>query len=236
MKKHIPNILTLGNVFFGCVAVVSVFYHMPKLTLWSIGICLLLDFLDGFTARILGVSSEIGKQLDSLADAISFGFVPGAIVYVFIRKATIVDCENLPSLLPFVGFAITVFSVLRLAKFNLDENQSDQFIGLPTPANTLFFVTIPLLQVFDREHFVLTTLLDYPFILGFISVATSLLLVSKMPLLALKFKTFGWKGNQMRYLLLISSLVLVLLFNVLAIVFILILYLILSFIGEKLKK
>ena len=137
----IPNIITLCNAFFGCLAVLSIFSGQTVWLPWILGICLLADFADGLAARLLKQSSPIGKELDSLADVISFGLVPGAIYYLLLCKSMGqegLEFDNPNSYLPALGFVMTVFSVLRLAKFNSDSRQTVHFICLNTPANTIF--------------------------------------------------------------------------------------------------
>jgi CDP-diacylglycerol--serine O-phosphatidyltransferase len=159
------------------------------------------DFFDGFAARILHVQSPVGKELDSLADLVTFGVLPSFIVFLLLEEKT--ESE----LLPYLAFTIGIQSALRLAKFNLDERQEERFIGVPTPANALFFSTLPLLA--GSVSWV-GPWLDNPWFLSAITLVFAYLLTAEMPLLALKFKHFGWKDNQWRFLVLIISLLSVL--------------------------
>lgn len=173
------------------------------------------DFADGFAARALKVSSPMGKELDSLSDMVSFGVVPAYLVYSMLEQST--D----QSYLPFLGFSIAAFSALRLAKFNIDVRQSDQFIGLPTPANALFFTGLLFLPQgweWARETAFLVV----------ITMLFSYLLVAELPLLALKFKNFAWAGNQAKYILIIISVVGIIVFKLIAIPFIILFYILLS--------
>ena len=202
----IPNIITLCNAFFGCLAVLSIFSGQTAWLPWLIGICLLADFADGLAARLLKQSSAIGKELDSLADVISFGFVPGAIYYLLLCKSLGLeglDFNNPNSYLLALGFVITAFSALRLAKFNTDSRQTENFIGLNTPANTIF--TLGLLLTVENNSFGLSELLlNLPLLISLIGLF-SFLLVSEIPIFSFKFKGLGWKGNEIRFVFLILS-------------------------------
>jgi CDP-diacylglycerol--serine O-phosphatidyltransferase len=186
--------------------VLSIFSGQTAWLPWLIGICLLADFADGLAARLLKQSSAIGKELDSLADVISFGFVPGAIYYLLLCKSLGLeglDFNNPNSYLPALGFVITAFSALRLAKFNTDSRQTENFIGLNTPANTIF--TLGLLLTVENNSFGLSELLlNLPLLISLIGLF-SFLLVSEIPIFSFKFKGLGWKGNEIRFVFLILS-------------------------------
>ena len=193
MKKHIPNMITCLNLISGCIATYFAFQSDYSMALLFIVIGAVFDFFDGMTARLLHVSSPIGKELDSLADDITFGFAPSAIVFSFLCSFHI----HLP-FIPFLAFIMAAFSALRLAKFNLDERQALGFIGLPTPANALFWGSL------------IVGLESYPYFEGMewiILVSTFIscwLLVAEIPMFALKFKTWGWKGNEIKYIFLLT--------------------------------
>jgi CDP-diacylglycerol--serine O-phosphatidyltransferase len=194
------------------------------------------DFFDGFVARLLKVQSDMGKELDSLADMVSFGFVPGTIIYVAFCKSYelngFVDVVNQQNYIPLFGFLITVFSGIRLAKFNIDTRQSTSFIGLPTPANTLLFLTIPLIWLnpsLNGDLWYETIVTNEIFLIS-VTLIFSYLLVAELPLIALKFKGFGFQNNVYRYLILAIGITAILLFNFLAIPVILVLYILLSII------
>jgi CDP-diacylglycerol--serine O-phosphatidyltransferase len=186
--------------------VLSIFSGQTAWLPWLIGICLLADFADGLAARLLKQSSAIGKELDSLADVISFGFVPGAIYYLLLCKSLgLVGLEfsNPNSYMPALGFIITAFSALRLAKFNTDSRQTENFIGLNTPANTIF--TLGLLLTVENNSFGLSELLlNLPLLISLIGLF-SFLLVSEIPIFSFKFKGLFWKGNEIRFVFLILS-------------------------------
>jgi len=196
MKKHIPNTITCCNLISGCIATYWAFNGAWDIALLFIIIGAVFDFFDGMSARLLGVSSPIGKELDSLADDVTFGFAPSAIIFDFLKKGS----DYLPSeYLVYVAFIMAAFSALRLAKFNLDERQTMGFIGLPTPANALFWGA---LLVGAGEWLASSPYLYYAVMAGiFIS---SWLLVAEIPMFALKFKTWGFKENKLKYCFLIS--------------------------------
>lgn len=185
--RQIPNALTSFNLVCGCLGIVALMQNLPVEPAFFIWAACMFDFLDGFAARALKVSSPIGKQLDSLADMVSFGVLPALSMYEWISKST----EN--SALPYIALVLAVFSALRLAKFNIDERQSDAFIGLPTPANALFITALPFLGGF----FASWTTHSY-FLVG-TTLVFSYLMVSPLELFALKFKHFKWQGNQLRF-------------------------------------
>lgn len=210
MKKHIPNILTLLNLFCGCCALVCIFstdFETATLFLLFSGLC---DFLDGFVARLLKVKSEFGKEVDSLADMVSFGVVPGAIVYMLLHDPQLTsDLYNPLSInyLAMPAFIISAFSCYRLAKFNLDTRQTESFIGLNTPTNTMFF--IGLLYIAKENIFGLSDTVLSPAFLYSIIPISSYLLISEIPMFSMKAKGLSWKGNEARFIFLavtISSL------------------------------
>lgn len=205
MKKYLPNTLTCCNLFSGCIATYFAFQFEFKPALLFIVIGAVFDFFDGFAARLLHVSSPVGKELDSLADDITFGFAPAAIVYSMLTMALEAQTCNptcplteygITHYIPYIAFIIACFSGLRLAKFNLDERQTTSFIGLPTPANALFWGA---LAVGLNESNALTTHNWLPAALVIGVFLSSWLLVAEIPMFALKFKQFGIKGNELRY-------------------------------------
>ncbi|MCX6291288.1 MAG: CDP-diacylglycerol--serine O-phosphatidyltransferase [Bacteroidetes bacterium] len=231
MKKHIPNFLTCLNLFCGCVAVVMIFHDHLDRAAYLVFIAAIFDFLDGFAARIFNVHSAMGKELDSLADVITFGLVPGAVMYkLFLLSdfSMVASGGVFQKTFQFFPFIVTVFSALRLAKFNIDTRQSESFIGLPTPANTLFIVSLPL--ILQNDDFHLSALILNPYFLVITTVVLSFLMVAGLPLFSLKFKSFDWKKNRYQFLLLGSAVVLVAIFYFVAIPLIVLLYLLLSYI------
>lgn len=192
---NIPNTITCLNLISGCIATYWAFQGDYRMALLFIVIGAVFDFFDGMVARLLHVSSPIGKELDSLADDITFGFAPSAIIFSYLSYLN----SYISPLIPYLAFIMAAFSALRLAKFNLDERQALGFIGLPTPANALFWgALIGGLQGYDI-HF---EGIEWCIIAGvFIS---SYLLISEIPMFALKFKTWGWKGNEIKYIFLLT--------------------------------
>lgn len=216
ITRHIPNFLTCCNLLTGCIGVVFVVNGNIEAAAYFVWISCVFDFFDGFAARILKVSSPIGKELDSLADMVSFGLLPAMVIY-----RMLVDSDT-PEYLPYVAFSIAIFSALRLAIFNIDETQSDSFKGLPTPANALFITALPLLTGN------IAIALYEPWILCTIVVISSYLLVSGIPLFALKFKNFSWKDNKIRFTFLALSVLLLAVLKFAAIPVIILLYVALS--------
>tara|TARA_B100001778_G_C18598594_1_gene636028 strand:+ start:1691 stop:2395 length:705 start_codon:yes stop_codon:yes gene_type:complete len=229
------------NLFCGCIAVLSFLSGEHLLGIVFVFISATADFFDGFVARLLNVQSELGKQLDSLADMVSFGFVPGVIVYKALSGNIDLNGNYLSQIidqhyLPLLGFIITVFSGFRLAKFNIDTRQSNSFIGLPTPANTLFFLTIPLIWISENPgDWVYELTLNKP-LLVVLTVLFSYLLIAEIPLLALKFKGFKIQENIYRYALLLLGIFGVLTLKHLSIPVILILYLLVSVLENITKR
>lgn len=302
IAKQIPNLLTLSNLLCGCLAIKFAFEWDLIMAAYLVGLASIFDFLDGFAARLLKVSGEMGKQLDSLADMVSFGVVPGVVMFQMMRivsleitydfpeHSTIMDLathysknismSNYTHPLSYLAFLISLFSAYRLAKFNIDTRQSDKFIGLPTPANAIFICSIGwifsqyigfdlkeinnLQQLYQPGSWGLNridlfTLYEYPrfhstteytshflynlidrnnlyLILICITCIFSYLLIAEIPLFALKFKNFGWMDNKIRYIFLTISLVMLIIFHLLAIPFIVILYILLSIVNNLIFK
>ena len=195
IKKHIPNTITCCNLISGCIATSYAFGGSPKLALLWIIIGATFDFFDGMSARLLHVSSPIGKELDSLADDVTFGVAPATIVFSQLFVTNYPQAlEPLRPYLPYAAFIIAAFSALRLAKFNLDERQTTSFIGVPTPANALFWGSLIVFDPFWLSGSVWSVWIVLALIL-----ITSYLLVCEMPLFALKFKQWSYKGNEIKY-------------------------------------
>ena len=240
LKSVIPNTLTSINLFCGCIAVLSFLNESYLLGVTLVFIAAIADFFDGFVARLLKVQSDLGKELDSLADMVSFGFVPGAILYVAFQKVIGIERFNnlieTQTYLPFLGFLVTVFSGLRLAKFNIDSRQSTSFIGLPTPANTLFFLTLPLIWLYGEENHLAMEISNNLYVLITLTLVFSYLLVAELPLIALKFKGFELKQNILRYTLILLGILSIILFGYLCIPVILITYISISIMDSMTKK
>ena len=229
MKKHIPNSITCCNLISGCIATGFAFAGNIKVALLLIVIGAVFDFFDGMLARLLNVSSPIGKELDSLADVITFGLAPSTIIFSQLHVMSYPTfLEPLRDYLPYAAFIMAAFSALRLAKFNLDERQALGFIGLPTPANALFWGSL-LVGVGEKLE-------TRPWALYFILAGvliSSWLLVSEIPMFALKFKHWSFKGNEVKYLFLITCCPLVVIFGISSFAIIIALYVILSAIVKQ---
>jgi CDP-diacylglycerol--serine O-phosphatidyltransferase len=230
MKKHIPNAITCLNLFSGCLALYFAFEGQLVYTAYLVGIAAVFDFLDGMVARVMKAYSEIGKQLDSLADMVSFGVVPGTVMFMLLQRADAAFLGMSADMVAFFGFLITIFSALRLAKFNIDTRQTTSFIGLPTPACTLFVASLPLILEFgDLVHY---EIILNPWVLLVLTVLLSFLLVAELPLFALKFTNLKWQDNSMRFIFLGLSVILAALLKFAAIPLIIVLYILLSFIKK----
>jgi CDP-diacylglycerol--serine O-phosphatidyltransferase len=223
MKQHIPNAVTCLNLFSGCLGIVFAFNGNLVFASYAILIAAVLDFLDGMLARLLKAYSELGKQLDSLADMVSFGVLPSVIIYHLFLSST--EIASL-SLISYSAFIIAVFSGLRLAKFNIDTRQSENFIGLPTPANALLIASFPFMM--EENNSIFMNYIMNPYSLLVFSLIMSFLLISEIPLISLKFKTLSFSENALRYTLIISSIILILLLQFAAVPIILILYILIS--------
>jgi CDP-diacylglycerol--serine O-phosphatidyltransferase len=213
MKRLIPNALTCANLLSGCVGIVFAFKGSLDIAAYSVLISGIFDFFDGFSARLLNVKSLIGKELDSLADMVSFGFLPGVVMYKLLEQS-----DYSSPYLPFIGFLMTIFSALRLAKFNLDTRQTEDFIGLNTPMNTLFIVSLPFIQK-DYPAIINSTIL-----LVAITVLMCWLLVCEIKIFSLKFGSIKWIHNKTKFVFLIISAVLIAFLKFAAIPFVLVLY------------
>jgi len=224
----IPNFLTLGNLFCGCLAIIYLstynFVETPTTLLILLCLSLFFDLLDGMVARAMKINSEIGIQLDSLADMVSFGLVPGIIMFYMLYTSQESD------LVSFSGLIITLFSALRLAKFNVDTEQSTYFKGLATPANTILIFSLFWIQ--NQNGFIISKEFDLYFLIG-ITLISSYLLIANIPLFSFKFKGFAWKDNHYKYVFLIACIILLALFQITALPFIILLYIIISLIFRK---
>lgn len=222
MKKHIPNFITSLNLFSGCIAVLLAFQSNYQGAFIAILLSAVFDFFDGFAARLLKAYSPMGKELDSLADVVSFGVAPGAIVFSLLSKTGIHE------LVPYLGFLIPIFSALRLAKFNIDERQTSSFIGLPTPANAIFWAGL----VYSYSGYLITN----SWVLILLTLIFSYLLVAEIPMFALKFNNYSLKNNQIQYLFLFVTIILLAIFQLNAFAPIIGWYILLSLVLSIIKK
>ena len=228
IQKHIPNAITLMNLFCGCIAAVFALNNDFEMAFYWVSLGIFLDFFDGFFARLFQVSSPLGLQLDSLADMVTSGVVPGIVMYQLMGSSS-----SFPQWgwsmepWPFLGFLITLGSCYRLANFNIDTRQTDSFIGLPTPANALFILSLPLVLQHSDSMLVLE-LLTNPWVLVLITLLSVYMLNAEIPLFSLKIKKFSWKGNALQIGFLISSLLLLVFFQYAGIPLVIVFYVLLS--------
>jgi CDP-diacylglycerol--serine O-phosphatidyltransferase len=221
LLRHLPNAMTCGNLLCGCIGIVMAMRGHLDTAAWLILLAGVLDFGDGFVARMVHVSGPFGKELDSLADVVTFGVLPSIILFQMMWF------QNL-DVISYSAFLIAVLSALRLAKFNIDTRQSDQFIGVPTPANTLLIAAFPLMERYQPQF---DSLWKNDIVMGAL-VAFSLLMVTEIPLLALKFKSFRWADNRAKYSFLLASALLLLFLQFAAIPLVIILYIAVSLLSN----
>ena len=233
MKRHIPNIITLCNLLCGCIAVIYAAGGNVYVAGGWVLLGIFFDFFDGFFARLLKVKSEIGLQLDSLADMVTSGVVPGIAMYQMLQLSDMMESANTWVVyLPYVGFFITLASAYRLANFNIDTRQTSGFIGLPTPANTMFILSLPLiLQYQPTELF--NSLLHNMWVLLGITLLSAYLLNAQIALFALKFSDYSFKNNALKYIFLALCVILLLSLKIIAIPLIILLYIILSLLPKR---
>ncbi|PWJ42154.1 CDP-diacylglycerol--serine O-phosphatidyltransferase [Sediminitomix flava] len=220
IKKQIPNIITSGNLVSGCLGIIEIIEGNLVLGTYFMILAAVFDFFDGFAARLLKVSSPMGKEMDSLADMVTFGVLPGMLMMQLLTQVLPKD-----SYLVYAGLILPVFSAFRLAKFNIDTRQTDTFLGVPTPAMTLLVCTLPFL--FD-EFLEIGQFLNNAWFLISISIIISILMVSDIPMLAMKFKNYSWGDNKARYIFALGAVPLLIYFSVGGIPFVMMWYILLS--------
>lgn len=237
-RDQVPNFITLLNLLSGSVAIVLAFSGEMKCASWFILAAAILDFLDGFAARLLHAKSGIGAQLDSLADVISFGLAPSFIMFQLIRQnldVSSVMIGNVP-VVPFAGLLLVAAGAYRLARFNTDPGQEEEFKGLPIPAAGLFIASLPLIIFREKVNVELAAFLGNIYVLGAIIIFISWLMVSNIPMMSLKFKNLSWHDNVHRFILGLSSLVLLIFLQYTAVPMIIFLYIILSVISLSFRE
>ena len=229
VTKHIPNTLTSCNLISGCIAIVFALSANYTMALTFIVVGAVFDFFDGMSARLLGVSSPIGKELDSLADVVTFGVAPSSMIFTLLLTLDKSGWnDSLAFAVPYVAFVMAAFSAIRLAKFNLDERQTTSFIGLPTPANALFWGAL----IVGGEE-ILAAQSQVTLLLIVMVLISSWLLVAEIPMFALKFKHWGWHENRIKYVFLVSCLPILLIFGISGISVIIAWYICLSIITSR---
>jgi CDP-diacylglycerol--serine O-phosphatidyltransferase len=235
IKKHIPNIITLLNLFCGCIAVTFVVQQQFEMAFYFVCLGIFLDFFDGFFARLFQVASPLGLQLDSLADMVTSGVVPGLTMFYMMLEAfglQISDPFTGQYALAFLGFLVTLGSCYRLANFNIDTRQTDSFIGLPTPANALFILSLPLVIRHFDSFMVFELLSNYGVLLA-ISIGSAYILNAEIPLFSLKVKKLTVKDNKLTFFFLAVSLLLLVTLQFLGIPVVILFYVFLSIINNK---
>ncbi|SHI69104.1 CDP-alcohol phosphatidyltransferase family protein [Aquimarina spongiae] len=241
IKKHIPNCITLLNLFCGCIAVVfAVNGKLEYAALFAV-LGIGFDFFDGLAARVLNVQSDLGLQLDSLADMVTSGLVPGIVMYHLLSQVVGAPFHDVTdswgsnetfkeigiSYLSLLGLLVTLASAYRLAKFNIDTRQTTSFIGLPTPANTLLIISLPLILKFQQQLWISEIILNIWFLIG-VTILSCYLLNAEIRLFSLKFKTWGLKENVTRYIFLILTIILIAVLQFVAIPLVILMYILLS--------
>lgn len=242
IKKHIPNALTLLNLLCGLLALIAIFNSFYDHAFIFVSLGIFFDFWDGYLARKFEVAGPLGVQLDSLADMVTSGVVPGLLMFKLFDTIQ----QNQPEymltedtfymgIIPYFGFLITLASCYRLANFNIDTRQTNSFIGLPTPANALLIISIPMIQYF-REGEWIDAVLSNPYVLLGITLISTYLLNAEIPLFSLKFKKLNWQEAKLQILFVLYSVMLLLVFNFLGIPLIIISYILLSLVLSSLSK
>ncbi len=230
VTKHIPNTVTCLNLFSGCIAAVMAFNSKYDMAMTFIILSAVFDFFDGMLARLLKAPSAIGKELDSLADDVSFGVAPALIAFSLLREPDMVYpsfLEGVRDVVPYIAFLIAVFSALRLAKFNIDERQTTSFIGMPTPANALFWGAFAA----GGREFIFNNL-NAAYIIALV-VVFSLLLVAEISMFSLKFKNLSWNTNKVTYIFLIVSVILIAMLGVSGFAAVIVWYIALSLLTRR---
>ncbi len=242
ISKYIPNGLTLLNLTCGLFAIIQVFNGYYDYAFYFVCSGIFFDFWDGFAARKLGVSSALGIQLDSLADMVTSGVVPGLMIFKLfdyiqenVPQYMITDETFYMPFIPYIGFLITLASCYRLGKFNIDDRQTENFIGLPTPANTLLIMSIPMIQYNDQFQW-LTDMLYNPYVLLAITLLSTYLLNAEIKLFSLKAKDFSWKNNKTQFSFILLSVILLIALQMLAIPLIILLYILWSMLLNVITK
>ncbi len=232
MKRHIPNFITSLNLFSGCIGIILALQYRIDYAAYFIAVSALFDFLDGMAARVLHVKSEIGKELDSLADVVSFGVLPGIIVYQLMAASpNTPEAGSVISIFSLLALIIPVLSAVRLAKFNLDTRQTTSFIGLPVPANALFLGSLPLIKMqagYSDSLSWLSGVTDNYYVLALLAIGMSLLLVSELPLISLKFSNLKITDNKPQFILVLFAVTAFALLTFTAIPLIILAYIVLS--------
>jgi len=241
IKRSIPNIFTLLNLLSGTIAVIFAVQGQLVIAAYLVFLGIFFDFFDGFFARLLNVQGELGKQLDSLADVVTSGVVPGIVLFQLLKSKNAIEIFNTEivswqtnevEFLPFIGLAVTLAAAYRLAKFNIDERQTSSFIGLPTPAAALVVLSLPLILEYSAFE-TASVIIQNKWFLILLTAILCYLMNAEIPLFSLKFKNYTWKDNKVKFIFLIATIVLISVFQVVAITLVILLYIILSLFYTK---
>ncbi len=244
MKKHIPNILTLLNLLCGTIAVILAVTGRTEIAALFVFLGIFFDFFDGFAARKLQVQSDMGLQLDSLADMVTSGVVPGIVMYHLMQlsldpgswgQGISIDLSAPTGFIPFLGLLIPLASAYRLAKFNIDDDQQTSFTGLPTPANTLFILSLPLILAYQANDITVSVIRN-TWVLVFITFVSCYMLNARVKLFALKFKSRGFRENAVKYIFVVLCVLLLAIMRFAAIPVIILLYVIVSLLTNSRSK
>jgi CDP-diacylglycerol--serine O-phosphatidyltransferase len=243
IKAQIPNLFTMLNLFCGCVALVMVSDNKFDLAFYFVCLGIFFDFFDGFFARKFNVAGPLGVQLDSLADMITSGVVPGYVMYKMLYEIEFLGViseyhkfnSNVILYIPFIGFIITLGACYRLAKFNIDERQSDSFIGLPTPANALFFMSLPLINLAFYDYNFSEVIYNKWILIG-LTLLSAFIMNAEIPLFSLKIKDFSFSKYKLQIFFLALSVLLLIFLQILAVPLIIIIYVLLSIINNIVIK
>ena len=233
MKKHIPNILTLGNLVCGVLAICAVFQHQVESAITFIIIAAVLDFFDGFVARLLGVSGDLGKQLDSLADNVTFGVAPGVMLLAMANYLDSYPADPIGWVLFVSCLLVPALAAMRLAMFNLDTRQTSGFIGMPTPANTLMIASLYYLAFSGDAPEAFSFVLNQPIVLAALALLFAVWQVLPIKLIALKFKTWNWRDNLWRYAFILSSAIILIFMRMAGVPLIILSYFLFSIIANR---
>jgi CDP-diacylglycerol--serine O-phosphatidyltransferase len=232
MKKHIPNIITLANLVSGCIAITMAFQGQFGWVMFWVAMAAIFDFLDGMLARVLRAQSALGKELDSLADVVSFGVAPSMALFVLMRDHLLFADFLAPIaiFIPYLAFLIPAFSALRLAKFNVDDRQTTSFLGLPTPANGLFWASFcfGILPFVDGCYYTLFLAIFFIFVMSF-------LMISEIPMFSFKIKKVGFRGNERQIGIVVLAIALIALFGIIGIAMSILAYILLSILTKKIN-
>ena len=240
-KKYIPNLLTLLNLLSGTIAVIFAVNNELEIAAYLVFLGIFFDFFDGFAARIFNVQGELGKQLDSLADVVTSGVVPGIVLYKLLQTKNTVEIFNTEvvswktqeiELVPFLGLLLTLAAAYRLAKFNIDERQTSSFIGLPTPAAALVVLSLPLILNYSSLEIATVIIESNWFLLG-LTLVLSILMNAEIPLFSLKFKDYSWKNNKIKFSFILLTAILCIALKFIAIPIVIIVYVLMSMFSRE---